>query len=61
MRISGIAGKGARGGTIIEGGRGTYQGKIDALKAAGAAIAPTYDAIPEVTIQVLKDRGIGIL
>jgi len=65
--IAYIGGKGAREGTrfshagaIIEGGRGTYQGKIDALKAAGAAIAPTYDAIPEVTIQVLKDRGIGI-
>jgi len=65
--IAYIGGKGAREGTrfshagaIIEGGRGTYQGKIDALKAAGAVIAPTYDAIPEVTIQVLKDRGIGI-
>jgi len=64
--IAYIGGKGAREGTrfshagaIIEGGRGTYQGKIDALKAAGAAIAPTYDAIPEVTIQVLKDGGTG--
>jgi len=60
--IAYIGGKGAREGTrfshagaIIEGGRGTYQGKIDALKAAGAVIAPTYDAIPEVTIQVLSD------
>lgn len=49
-----IGGKGAREGTrfshagaIIEGGRGTHDAKVAALRDAGAVIAETYDAIPE--------------
>jgi succinyl-CoA synthetase alpha subunit len=63
--IAYIGGKGAREGTrfshagaIIEGGRGTYEGKIKALTASGVTIAPTYDSIPEVTNKVLRESGI---
>jgi succinyl-CoA synthetase alpha subunit len=64
--IAYIGGKGARegarfshAGAIIEGGRGTYEAKIEALTAAGVTIAPTYDGIPEVTRGVMEERGIG--
>ena len=64
--IAYIGGKGAKEGTrfshagaIIEGGRGTREGKIEALEAAGATVCEDYDALPEVTKQVLKDKGIS--
>ncbi len=64
--IAYIGGKGAREGTrfshagaIIEGGCGTYEGKIKALSDAGVTIAPTYDSIPEVTKAVLSKHKIA--
>jgi succinyl-CoA synthetase alpha subunit len=57
-----IGGKGAKEGTrfshagaIIEGGKGTREGKIQALKAAGAHIVEDFDDIPKVTFDVLKN------
>jgi len=56
-----IGGKGAKEGTrfshagaIIEGGKGTREGKIQALKAAGAHIVENFEDIPKVTKEVLK-------
>lgn len=55
-----IGGKGAKegtrfshAGTIIEGGKGTRDGKIRALKGAGAHIVEDFDDIPKVTSEVL--------
>jgi len=63
--IAYIGGKGAQEGTrfshagaIIEGGRGTREGKIEALSAAGATVVEDFDRLPEVTKQVLKEKGI---
>ena len=65
--IAYIGGKGAKEGTrfshagaIIEGGRGTREGKIEALHAAGATVVEDFDALPEVTKEVLKRKGISI-
>jgi succinyl-CoA synthetase alpha subunit len=56
-----IGGKGAKEGTrfshagaIIEGGKGTREGKIQALKAAGAHVVEDFEDIPKVTKEVLK-------
>ncbi len=65
--IAYIGGKGAKEGTrfshagaIIEGGRGTREGKIEALTKAGATVCEDYDALPEVTKKVLKEKGIEL-
>jgi succinyl-CoA synthetase alpha subunit len=62
-----IGGKAAQKGTrfshagaIIEGNRGTYQGKVEQLKAAGAVVVEEFQDIPKVTLEVLKmlnDKG----
>jgi len=59
--IAYIGGKGAKEGTrfshagaIIEGGKGTREGKIQALKAAGAHIVEDFDNIPKITQEVLN-------
>ncbi|GBD93305.1 succinyl-CoA ligase [ADP-forming] subunit alpha [bacterium BMS3Abin05] len=64
--IAFIGGKAAKEGTrfshagaIIEGERGTYEGKVRRLKAAGAHVAEAFDDIPEVTKKVLKSMGIN--
>ncbi len=56
-----VGGKGAREGTrfghtgaIIEGGKGTREGKVQALKAAGAHIVENFVDIPKVANEVLK-------
>lgn len=58
--IAYIGGRGAKSGTrfshagaIIEGGRGTYEGKVERLKAAGAYIVENFGDIPAVTKEVL--------
>ncbi len=55
-----IAGKSAppgkrmgHAGAIIERGRGTYQGKIDALKASGAKIAGLPFEVPRIVKEIL--------
>lgn len=59
--IAFIGGAGAKSGTrfshagaIIEGDRGTYEGKVKRLKEVGCHIVEDFDAIPEITMQVLK-------
>ena len=65
--IAYIGGKGAKEGTrfshagaIIEGGRGTREGKIEALQNAGATVCEDYDDLPKVTKQVLAEKGIDV-
>lgn len=65
--IAYIGGKAAKKGTrfshagaIVEGNRGTYEGKVKALKEAGAFVVDDYDKVPEVTLGVLKDLGIEL-
>jgi len=59
-----IAGSGAREGTrfshsgaIVEGKKGAREGKIQALKAAGAHVVDDFNDIPKVTREVLKKPG----
>ncbi|NIT37021.1 MAG: succinate--CoA ligase subunit alpha [candidate division Zixibacteria bacterium] len=59
-----IGGKAAREGTrfshagaIVEAGRGTYEGKVKALREAGAVVVDDYDKVAERTLGVLKDLG----
>jgi succinyl-CoA synthetase alpha subunit len=61
-----IGGKGAKSGTrfshagaIIEGGRGTREGKVSRLKEVGVHIVDNFGDIPAVTKEVLT--GIDIL
>lgn len=56
-----IGGRAAKSGTrfshagaIIEGGFGTYDGKVKALRAAGAAVVEAFEDIPSVAGAVLK-------
>lgn len=63
--IAYIGGKGAKKGTrfshagaIIEGNKGTREGKVSALLAAGATIVDDYDQIPATVMQVLKSKNI---
>lgn len=62
--IAYIGGRAAKEGTrfshagaIVEGNRGTYAGKVAALKEAGAVVVEDYDKVPEYTLGVLKDLG----
>lgn len=55
-----IGGKAAQKGTrfshagaIIEGNRGTHEGKVACLKEAGAILVDDFDRIPDVTAEVL--------
>jgi succinyl-CoA synthetase alpha subunit len=41
-------------GAIIEGGRGTHEGKVKRLKEVGAFVVEDFNEIPNVTIEVLK-------
>ena len=45
-------------GAIISEGKGTAEGKINALKDAGVEIAMTPDDIGEALVRILKRRGI---
>lgn len=65
--IAYIGGKSARSGTrfshagaIIEGGRGSYAGKVERLRAAGAIVVEAFDDIPYVVRDVLVRRGIPL-
>ena len=62
-----IGGKAAKRGTrfshagaIVEGNRGTYEGKVAALRAVGAHVVDSFADIPRVTEQVLKRATISL-
>ena len=59
-----IGGKAAKSGTrfshagaIIEGGRGTYQGKVGRLREVGAVVVDSFGDIPNATKEVLRKLG----
>jgi succinyl-CoA synthetase alpha subunit len=65
--IAYIGGKAAKSGTrfshagaIIEGGRGTWQGKVDRLREVGAQVVEDFAKVPDVTKEVLADLGVGV-
>jgi succinyl-CoA synthetase alpha subunit len=56
-----IGGKAAREGTrfshagaIIEGGRGTHAGKVNALREAGATVVEAFGELPDAVVEILK-------
>ncbi|RMG55492.1 MAG: succinate--CoA ligase subunit alpha [Acidobacteria bacterium] len=58
--IAYIGGRAAKSGTrfshagaIVEGNRGTYEGKVKRLREAGAYLVETYNDVPKVTRDVL--------
>jgi len=60
-----IGGKAAKSGTrfshagaIIEGGRGTHEGKVKRLREVGAVVVDAFDQIPQAMKRVLQERGI---
>jgi len=62
--IAYIGGRAAKEGTrfshagaIVEGNRGTYAGKVAALREAGAVVVEDYDKVPEYALGVLRDLG----
>jgi len=62
--IAYIGGRAARSGTrfshagaIIEGGRGTYEGKVARLREAGAHVVESFADLPQVTKEVLAATG----
>lgn len=59
--IAFIGGKAAKSGTrfshagaIVEGGRGTHQGKVRRLRQVGATVVDTFGDLPQATKQVLS-------
>lgn len=59
-----IGGKAAKSGTrfshagaIIEGGRGTYEGKVGRLREVGAVVVDSFGDIPNATKEVLRKLG----
>jgi succinyl-CoA synthetase alpha subunit len=64
--IAFIGGRAAKSGTrfshagaIIEGGRGTYDGKVAQLQEVGVKVVDSFGQLPTVTKQVLERYGIG--
>jgi succinyl-CoA synthetase alpha subunit len=62
--IAYIGGKAAREGTrfshagaIIEGNRGTYAGKVQALRAVGAMVVDAFGELPGTTVDLLRKLG----
>jgi succinyl-CoA synthetase alpha subunit len=60
-----IGGKAAKSGTrfshagaIIEGGRGTYAGKVKRMREVGVTVVDAFGELPKVTRSVLKERGL---
>ncbi|MBR2635022.1 MAG: succinate--CoA ligase subunit alpha [Clostridia bacterium] len=45
-------------GAIINGGKGTQAGKVEALEKAGVTVASTPDKIGETLVEVIKKAGI---
>ena len=62
--IAYIGGKAAKEGTrfshagaIIEGGKGTHAGKVEALRGAGATVVPAFGELPAAVVGLLKRIG----
>src|SRR5690606_19993010 len=62
-----IGGKAARRGTrfshagaIVEGNRGTYEGKVRLLREAGAVVVDSFADIPRATAQALQRRTLSV-
>ena len=62
-----IGGKAAKSGTrfshagaIVEGSRGTYEGKVKRLREAGVRVVEAFGELPQVTATVLKEHGIQL-
>ena len=60
-----IGGKAAKSGTrfshagaIIEGGRGTHEGKVERLREVGAVVVDSFGEIPRATKEVLAKLGV---
>ena len=60
-----IGGKAAKSGTrfshagaIIEGGRGTHEGKVDRLRSVGATVVEEFGDLPAATKKVLAELGL---
>jgi succinyl-CoA synthetase alpha subunit len=60
-----IGGKAAKSGTrfshagaIVEGGRGTYEGKVSRLREVGVTVVDEFGDLPTITQSVLKEHGI---
>jgi succinyl-CoA synthetase alpha subunit len=63
-----IGGKAAKEGTrfshagaIIEGGKGTHAGKVEALRGAGATVVDSFGELPAAVVSVLRARNNGAL
>jgi succinyl-CoA synthetase alpha subunit len=63
--IAFIGGKAAKSGTrfshagaIVEGGRGTYEGKVKRLREVGVTVVDEFGELPRITHAVLKEHGI---
>ena len=67
--IAYIGGKAAREGTrfshagaIIEGGRGTHAGKVNALREAGATVVDAFGEVPDAVVAILrKSKGESLM
>ena len=46
-------------GAIIEGGRGTHKGKVDALRRAGAVVVDNFGDLPRAAVEVLAQKGLA--
>ncbi len=44
-------------GAIVEGGRGTHEGKVAALRNAGAVVVDTFEELPAAVAGALEARG----
>jgi succinyl-CoA synthetase alpha subunit len=60
-----IGGKAAKSGTrfshagaIVEGGRGTYEGKVERLREVGATVVESFGDLPTATKEVLAKLGL---
>ncbi len=61
--IAYVGGKAAKSGTrfshagaIIEGGRGTHEGKVKALREAGATVVESFNDLPNAVLDVLGKK-----
>jgi succinyl-CoA synthetase alpha subunit len=63
--IAFFGGKAAKSGTrfshagaIVEGGRGTHEGKVKRLRQVGATVVDSFGDLPQATKKVLKEIGV---